>query len=86
MLLSPASLPSISSRDHSSSVAMTIIGHLINSAHLPLPTSVTEGLANALLKQEIWVWSNLTPHPNLVSLLQLHETPTQTLLLFAWPS
>ncbi|OAV89735.1 hypothetical protein PTTG_28578 [Puccinia triticina 1-1 BBBD Race 1] len=53
-------LPSISSRDHSSLVAMTIIGHLINSTHLPLPTSVTEGLANALLKQEIWVWSNLT--------------------------
>ncbi|KAA1115357.1 hypothetical protein PGT21_050169 [Puccinia graminis f. sp. tritici] len=77
----PVSLhASISSRDRSSSVAMTVNGHLVNSAHLPLPTSATEDLANALLKQEIRVWSNLRPHPNLVPLLSLHETPTQTLL------
>ncbi|WAQ80825.1 hypothetical protein PtA15_1A163 [Puccinia triticina] len=77
----PVSLhASISSRDRSSSVAMTVNGHLVNSAHLPLPTSATEDLANALLKQEIRVWSSLSPHPNLVPLLSLHETPTQTLL------
>ncbi|KAH9467169.1 hypothetical protein Pst134EB_002193 [Puccinia striiformis f. sp. tritici] len=71
---------SINCRDRSSSMAMTVNGHLVNSAHLPLPTSATEDLANALLKQEIRVWSNLRSHPNLVPLLSLHETPTQTLL------
>ncbi|PLW05424.1 hypothetical protein PCASD_25262 [Puccinia coronata f. sp. avenae] len=77
----PVSLhASINSRDRSSSVAMTVNGHLVNSTHLPLPTSATEDLANALLQQEIRVWSSLRSHPNLVPLLSLHETPTQTLL------
>jgi len=77
----PVSLhASINCRDRSSSVAMTVNGHLVNSTHLPLPTSATEDLANALLQQEIRVWSNLRSHPNLVPLLSLHETPTQTLL------
>lgn len=71
---------SINTRDRSSSVNHTINRHLVNSAHLPLPTSATEDLASALLKQEIQIWSSLRPHPNIVPLLSLHETPTQTLL------
>ncbi|MBW0505711.1 hypothetical protein O181_045426 [Austropuccinia psidii MF-1] len=71
---------SLNSRNRVTSTPLGFDGPLVNSVHLPLPTSVTENLAHALLKREIRIWSSLKQHPNLVSLSFVHETPTQTLL------
>ncbi|CAH7687703.1 serine/threonine protein kinase [Phakopsora pachyrhizi] len=68
------------SRDRSSSTPLSSNVHLVKSAHLPLPTSITEHLSTALLKREIRIWSGLMRHPNIVPLLSLHETPHQTLI------
>ncbi|EGG11584.1 uncharacterized protein MELLADRAFT_76702 [Melampsora larici-populina 98AG31] len=71
---------SSSFRDRSSSTPVPYESHLVKSTHLPLPTSVTESLAAALLKREIDIWSSLKEHPHLVSLLSLHRAPHQTLI------
>lgn len=67
-------------RDRSSSTPVPYDSHLAKSTHLPLPTSVTESLAAALLKREIEIWSSLKQHPHLVSLLSIHTAPHQTLI------
>ncbi|KAH9824258.1 hypothetical protein DFH28DRAFT_879320 [Melampsora americana] len=67
-------------RDRSSSTPVPYDSHLVKSTHLPLPTSVTESLAAALLKREIDIWSSLKEHPHLVSLISIHRAPHQTLI------
>lgn len=86
--MSPASVhpsdshhhPFTSFRDRSSSTPVPFDSHLVKSAHLPLPTSVTESLATALLNREIDIWSALKDHPHLVPLLSIHRALHQTFI------